>query len=656
MKFRNLYAWLLMLCAWVIQAQRFQSMYNDGDVVCKRPLMLKNNLVKSGQLSSPLMAKYDILYHRLHFWINPANLFIIGEAATHFVTLSDSVSTFILDLRNTLSVDSVKSLRTGQALSFQHQFHQVNVQLGQTLQKGAKDSVVIFYSGAPVSTGLGSVGRLSYSFGSALWTLSQPYGASDWWPCKDGLTDKIDSIDIIITTPVPNRGASLGILVSETVANGQRTSHWRHRYPVAPYLVAIAVAPYVVFDQPITLPSTGQSLPFVNYVYPTDTPQVYQSVQYTHGVMQMFDTLFVSYPFKTEKYGHARFGWSGGMEHQTMSFMGGWQQDLITHELAHMWFGDLVTCGSWADLWLNEGWAVYLTQLTYEYIKPQQYLTYKTNEINKITAQPGGSVYTLDTLNLSRLFSGRLTYSKAGYVLHMLRWLIGDSAFFAGTRNYLKDSTLAYSFALTPHFVFHMESACQCSLTDFFDQWLYGEGYPTYQIIWWQDGDSLRLNVSQTTSHSSVPWFNIPIPLRVTDSNQQIYDLRIPVSSASFSYSYYLPVGAAVVTFDPDLWLISKNSVSLHISQLRESALILSLYPNPGSDKLYLSMGSKAQQVKNISIFSYDGRMLKSIAPIPGEITDGQIELPVRTLSRGMYIIKVQTSDEMYPLKWIKTH
>lgn len=654
MKVRLGLLWAMVLSMASIYGQGVKVVTSEEDTWCKRPFVIKSSPLKTGQLSSPLMAKYDVLYHCLHFWIDPANLFIVGEAATHFITLSDSVTTFVLDLRNTMNVDSVKSLRTGQSLSFQHQFHQISVQLAQALPKGFRDSIVVYYRGTPVSSGLGSISRLTYSFGSALWTLSQPYGSSDWWPCKDGLTDKIDSIDILITTPTPNRGASLGILVSETVVNGQRTSHWKHRYPVAPYLVAIAVAPYVVFDQPITLPSTGQILPFVNYVYPTDTPQVFQSVQYTHGVMQLFDTLFITYPFRSEKYGHARFGWSGGMEHQTMSFMGGWQQDLITHELAHMWFGDLITCGSWADLWLNEGWAVYLTQLTYEHLKPQQYHAYKLNEINKITAQPGGSVYTLDTLNLSRLFSSRLTYSKAGYLLHILRWLIGDSAFFAGTRNYLRDTTLAYAFALTPQFIHHMESACQCSLTDFFDQWLYGEGYPTYQIIWWQDGDSLRLNLSQTTSHPTVPWFSIPIPLRVTDSNLQVHNLRIPVPSAAFTYAHYIPAGTAAVTFDPDLWLVSKNSVSLHISQLSELTPGLSLYPNPGTESLYLMAGSRLRDIKSISITSSHGHLLTTFIPDQGNITDTQIELPVQNLAAGLYIISIQIGNEIHHLKWIK--
>ncbi|MCX8149825.1 M1 family aminopeptidase [Thermaurantimonas aggregans] len=638
-----------------VWGQRVDWAAQDSDMVCKRPLVLKSSPWKSGQLSSPLMARYDVVYHRLHFWVNPSILFIQGAATTYVRALQDSVGTLVFDLRNTMTVDSVKSLRTGQSLSYQHQFHQVTIQLGNVLAKGALDSVVIYYRGTPVSTGLGSVGRQSYSFGSAFWTLSQPYGSPDWWPCKDGLTDKIDSIDILITTPLPNRGASLGLLVAESVEGNQHTSYWKHRYPVAPYLVAIAVAPYVVFDQPITLPSNGQSLPFINYVYPTDTPIVYQSVQFTHQVMKLFDTLIAPYPFSSEKYGHARFGWSGGMEHQTMSFMGGWQQDLITHELAHMWFGDLVTCGSWADLWLNEGWAVYLTQLTYEHLKPQQYQAYKINEINKITAQPDGSVYTLDTLNLSRLFSGRLTYSKAGYVLHSLRWLVGDSAFFAGTRNYLNDTSLAYAFALTPQFKAHMESACLCSLTEFFDQWIYGQGYPTYQIIWWQDGDSLRMNISQTTSHPSVPWFNIPLPIRVTDSNQQVHQLRVVVPGASFSYAHYLPQGAAAVVFDPERWLISKNSVSLHISQLRELTPQFSLYPNPGRDQLTLELGSRVQDVRSIVLVFPDGRIVQKISANELEIKDSKVIIPTGTITRGMYIVTVELGDELHHQKWIKT-
>ncbi|WP_448522127.1 M1 family aminopeptidase [Schleiferia thermophila] len=656
MRFTIVYLWAAVLVhSFQVKAQ----MSSEGplctdEMICKRPIVLKSFLRKAGQLSSPVMAKYDILYHRLHFQINPALQPISALAVSYFKATVDSVDLVVFDLKNSMTIDSVKSLRTGQTLNFQHQFHQVSIVLPAVLSKGQTDSLVIYYRGVPVGSGLGSVGRMTYPFGSAFWTLSQPYGSPDWWPCKDGLSDKIDSIDILITTPVPNRGASLGVLVSDTVISGFRTSYWKHRYPVAPYLVAVAVAPYVVFDQVIVLPSSGHSLPFVNYVYPTDTPTVYQSVQYAHQVMQLFDTLVGPYPFKNEKYGHARFGWNGGMEHQTMSFMGGWQQDLITHELAHMWFGDKVTCGSWADLWLNEGWAVYLTQLTYEHIKPGLYQAYKTNEINKITSQPGGSVYTLDTLNLSRLFSGRLTYSKAGYVLHMLRWQIGDSAFFAGTRNYLNDTSLAYSFALTPDFKYHMEAACQCSLSDFFNQWIYGEGYPTYQIIWWQDGDTLRMDISQTTSHTSVPWFSIPVPVRITDSNQNPIDLRIEVPAASFSYAYYLPTGAATISFDPELWLISKNSIALHIGQLQELQPKIDIYPNPGTDVLKVQLGSIIQSLKSIKVTFPDGRILMTKSSEQLTVENTEIHLLTSHWPAGVYLIGVETDQGLYHRKWVK--
>ena len=612
---------------------------------------------KGGVASHPIMAQFDVHFQRLELEINPSVMFINGAVSTHFKALVDSLEQVAFDLRINLIIDSIVNGQ-GQNLNFQRISHVFVVDLAEKVPLNQSDSLTVYYRGVPTNTGLGSVGRQSYPWGAAFWTLSQPYGARDWWPCKDGLQDKIDSIDIIITSPQNTRGASLGTLVSEQIVNGQNVAHWKHRYPVATYLVAVAVAHYKVYEQSILLPSLQKNLPFLNYVFPPDSASSYQQNLYTHQVMQLLDTLFIPYPFHAEKYGHAQFGWQGGMEHQTMSFMGNFSEDLITHELAHQWFGDLVTCGSWSDLWLNEGFAMYLTQLTYEYLKtPQQYNNYKTAEIARITQQPGGSVYINDTLNLSRLFSARLTYSKAGYILHTLRWQIGDSAFFAGCRNFLNDPNLRFSFAKTPQLKVHMEAACSCNLDEFFDQWVYGEGYPSYQVIWNQVGDSVVFSINQSQSHGSVSAFTTDIPLQVIDSNGQFYALRLNgVTSFPFQRSFFLPLGAAQVNFDPEKYIISKGNLVLSQREFERLKPDFKLYPNPGTGNVKLQINPLETEGLWIEVFNGSGQLVWSTSDSRKfRIETGVLELPLSHLAAGSYYIRIGRQELIGTRVWVKT-
>ena len=133
-----------------------------------------------------------------------------------------------------------------------------------------------------------------------------------------------------------------------------------------------------------------------------------------------------------------------------MSFMVNLSFDLMAHELAHMWFGDKVTCGSWRDLWLNEGFATYLTALSYRYLKPrEEWLNVMRDIRDAVTGVDDGSVFPSDTVQVNRLFSGRLTYNKGAFVLHMLRVKVGDVAFYNACRQYLNGNPRAYAFATT---------------------------------------------------------------------------------------------------------------------------------------------------------------------------------------------------------------
>jgi aminopeptidase N len=187
--------------------------------------------------------------------------------------------------------------------------------------------------------------------------------------------------------------------------------------------------------------------------------------------MNLYADLFEPYPYADEKYGHAEFGWGGGMEHTTVSFMGGLGRGLIAHELGHQWFGDKVTCGSWQDVWLNEGFATYLAGMVIENLDGEaDFRSWKQDQISSVTYYPDGSVYipAQDTTSVNRIFSSRLSYNKGSMVLHMLRKKLGDAVFFQGLREYLDDPNLAYGYAKTPDLMQHLESASGEDLTEFF--------------------------------------------------------------------------------------------------------------------------------------------------------------------------------------------
>lgn len=592
---------------------------------------------------------YDVKWYRCFWVMDPAVRQISGNVTIYFKPLKPAFDSLVLDMNQALSADSVK-YHNNKINSWNHVSDQLVTHFTNPLPQNLIDSITVFYHGVPPDDGFGTFEISTHNGTPVLWTLSEPYGASNWWPCKNGLTDKADSVDITIRTPDGYRTATNGILVSTSSQGGFKDYHWKHRYPIATYLVGVAVTNYSSFNQQV--PFNGDTLKVVNYVYPEDSATAVAQLPVIVPMIQLYDTLFGIYPFQREKYGHAQFSWGGGMEHQTMTFVTNFQFELIAHELGHMWFGDKVTCGSWTDIWLNEGFATYLSGLCYEHLSPDLWVRFRQVRIKQITSLPGGSVYCPDTTDINRIFNSRLSYAKGAMILHQLRWIIGDSAFFTALDNYLNDFGLAYGFARTENLKAHLESSGGQDLTWYFNDWFTGEGYPQYLINWSQTGDTLAFTVRQSQSSPTVSFFEMPVQIKLKNS---LHDTLIRVSNTfnGQMFSVRLPFKADSLIFDPYYQIISGNNTVNAVAE-RDLKASLQVVPNPATDHVTFRMGGlNAGAHGSIRIYDDSGRMKDELFPGPAQT---EIMLNTRDYPAGLYFYVFTGQDLRVSGKFLIIH
>ncbi|NHN27106.1 T9SS type A sorting domain-containing protein [Flavobacterium jejuense] len=593
---------------------------------------------------NPNTQNYDVTYQELRFEVDPAVYNISGQVTTTFTALSD-MNMVTFDLTNQLTVSSVTM--NSNSLSFiQNANNELVITLPTTISTGNNGTVVITYSGAPAS-GEAAFTTSTHNGTPIIYTLSEPFGARDWWPCKQDLSDKIESIDVYITAPIAYVSVSNGLEQSAIDnGNGTKTTHFHHGYAIPAYLVAIAVTNYQVFTQ--TAGTIPNDFPIVNYIYPENFSSAQTQLAQTLPIMNVYETLFEPYPFHNEKYGHAQFGWGGGMEHTTVSFMNSFGRNLIAHELAHQWFGDKVTCGSWKDIWLNEGFAEYLSGLVVENLDgASSFVSWKNGKINNITSQTTGAVYLTDTeaLNVNRIFSSRLSYNKGAMVIHMLRWKMGDAAFFQAIKNYLADSNLAYKYAVTDDLKSHLEAVFGSNLDEYFNDWLYGEGYPSYTVTAqnWGNGQA-KITISQTQSDASVSYFEMPLEIRLINSTGQTYDVIVNHQFDGQEFIVSVPFPITGVEFDPNSHIISRNNITTLGNENFELAEIVTLYPNPSNKNLHIQLPSTIT-IEKIECYNALGQLV---------LTNHAKDFSIETLTNGIHFAKISTSEGVIHKKFIK--
>ena len=621
-------------------------------IVCKE--IATHQLGLKRRQNSGITHGYLIDYNRLELWANPrinADLRGIVTAKFRAVGKRDSVG---FDLINTLIIDSVWN-KDGR-LNFNRQGDAFYVVKPGGWVDQEADSLWIAYHGNPATSsgGFGYYVLDNHKTSPIIHTLSEPYGAPYWWPCKQSLHDKIDSLDIIVHTDTGLLAAGNGLLVDQgNEGSAGYYYHWKHRYPIASYLVATAITNYASFTDTVTF-TDGRKMPVLNYCFPQFLGQWSANGKGVLAQLRMYDSLFVKYPFDKEKYGHAQFTWGGGMEHQTMSFMADLGWDLMAHELAHQWFGDLVTCANWGDLWLNEGFATYVNALAHEFLKgDDDFRTRLKGMRDDVTSKDWGSVYAWDTLNVNNLFSGRLTYNKGAWVIHMLRDKMGDSLFFAGLRAYLSAKNhggvgYGYAFAGGKQFQGMMETVGGMQLDTFFKEWIYGGGFPYINVNWKQRGKDITFEIRQHGSDVSVPYFHTKLALRCFGKSGDTI-LHFYLNDSLTKTAFQLPISITGVEFDPRVNLLGKASVQgMNWDDIQSSEFVVS--PNPAVNQV--SIFARNSVKFSVDIYDVLGRLIWT----GDNSIDGSKELvvPASGWSSGVYTARINDQNFVYSIKFIK--
>ena len=434
--------------------------------------------------------------------------------------------------------------------------------------------------------------------------------------------------------------------------NGKVRYEWKSTYPIAFYLISIAVADYIEYNIEAQIDGLPDPIFIQNFLYDRpDCLETYRDqIDVTVDIMKVFCDLFGPYPFLEEKYGHYLWPWGGGMEHQTMTGMGNFNFSLVAHELGHSWFGNFVTCATWQDIWINEGFATYAAYLATENIAPQFAGGEKDYWFGRALGEPDGSVFVpaIEAENDSRIFSGNLSYGKGMALVHMIRFqLQDDELFFQTLRNFI--ALYANDVATGMEFKAVLEETSGMDFTDFFDQWYFGAGFPVFQLTWEQLGQDLILNSTQTTSSERTSLFRTDMEYRIYypggDTTVRVYQGE---NQEIYHFNILHPVDS--VRIDPDDWILNMVSGTQGSAVKKSPGELFTIFPNPShgivSFRFMEEHNERAEQVEDVTAEIYNGSgQLVYSGRFEGCLPHASYTIEGKALTQGLYFIRLGYRD-----------
>lgn len=481
------------------------------------------------------------------------------------------------------------------------------------------------------------------------YTLGEPWDARAWMPCYDEPYDKADNGCIIaVTVPDSFVVCANGELAS-VVNNpgGTKTFTYQENYPITTYLMHFAVSQFAKWSD-WYYPTSGDSVELRYFIWPEDSVQSIVAFQYLSLAMTLFDSIYGHYPF--DRYGQDAvypFAW-GGMEHQEQTTIHRWwilwqAETGMAHELAHQWWGDMITCVDFRDIWLNEGFATY-SDANYQWYRFGSVDTFYSTMQSRASdyfASDAVWRHPLYDPPITELFDWGHSYCKGSWVLHMLRYL-DQNNYLLALQAY-RDS-FEYGTASTEDLKAIFSQVYVADLTWFFDEWVYDQGYPEYEIYWdcIPSGSNYLAQIKIKQIQTNAPAvFHMPVQMLLHFLTGDTL-VNIPITTSPQDVEYPVSDSVISIEFDPDYWLLKKYNVYYGIQEFASSL--------PGDNDIYFSNPMRRPKIEyvinqsgeiKLALYDVSGRLLKQI--YQGLKNPGRYSVKISGLSTGVYFCRLKT-------------
>jgi aminopeptidase N len=519
---------------------------------------------------------YDALHYKLVFVLDDKEKSYRGENMITLASLKDGLKSLVFDAED-FAVTEV-TWPAGRALPFALENKKLAVNLTRGLAYGETVSIVVrFYQKNP-KTGLKFIGEAPDHPGQ-INTYSWPEEAHHWFPGYDYPNDKVTS-EVIATVRGDFKVLSNGRLVgvTEDKAAGTKTWHWSQEKPHPAYCIMLAAGPFEVIED-----SLG-SLPVDYWVYPKDAADARRSFHKTPKMIDFYNKTFgLAYPWA--KYDQVCVaGYGGGMEATTATILGQGtihderaDQDfssdgLVAHELAHMWWGDLVTERAWPDVWLSESFATYSEYLFSRSDRGEDEGALNLEDKKAEYLNEARSRYirpiVFNRYNQPWEIMDGHSYPKGAAVLHMLRFVMGDKPFFRMIGDFL--SRFAFKNADTHDLMTVVKESSGENLDWFFEQWIYKPGHPVFEVSTAWDGNTgkLRVKIRQVQDFSKgIPVYKTPVLIGIRTPGKSAAE-KVWISRKEETFEFDAPERPLLVSFDEGNYLLKELTFEKSMEEL----------------------------------------------------------------------------------------